>query len=116
MVDNMRNYRTNQSRSANGGGARCTCNSGGRMQDTNCQNMKKKLQVVDFAIIDTVLYLNAYPECREALDYYHKLVEERKMLEKAINEKCGPVTFMGNESRAEWNWVLGPWPWELDAN
>ena len=115
MADSMRNFRMNQSRSACGG-ARCTCNSGAGVQDRNCQAIKKKLQVVDFAIIDTVLYLNAYPECQEALDYYHKLIEERKMLEKAVNEKCGPVTIMGNESRTEWSWVLGPWPWEPDAN
>ena len=80
------------------------------------QALKKKLQTVDFAIVETVLFLDAYPKNKQALEYYHKLIGERNMLEKAINEKCGPITSMGNESRTEWNWVASPWPWEVDAN
>ena len=119
MADMTRRYRTNNN-----------CNSGCNrevprqysndkdmpMNCADCKSLKKKLQTVDFAIIETVLFLNAYPKNAQALEYYHKLVCERKMLEKAINEKCGPLTHMGNESRTEWNWVSSPWPWEVDAN
>ena len=87
-----------------------------RMAPQNCKALSRKLQVIDFAIVDTVIYLNAYPHCKEALDYYHKLVKEREALCEVINEKCGPITAMGNKSNGEWNWVSGPWPWEPDAN
>ena len=87
-----------------------------RMQATNCSALKKKLQTIDFAIIDTVLYLNMYPSCTRALEHYHKLIKEREILANIIKEKCGPITPMCNESRTEWNWVAGPWPWEPDAN
>ena len=87
-----------------------------RPQATNCARLKKKLQTIDFAIVETTLYLDAYPHCRAALDYYHKLIAEREALAGAINEKCGPVCIRGNKSRTEWNWVEGPWPWEPDAN
>ena len=116
MADMMRNYRANDNR---GGSSCCQNNDTGarmQMQSTSCKNLKKKLQTVDFAIIETVLFLNAYPKNVQALDYYHKLVNERKMLEKAINEKCGPINHMSNESRTEWNWVSSPWPWEIEAN
>ena len=87
-----------------------------RMAHQNCKALSRKLQVLDFSIVDTAIYLNAYPHCKEALDYYHKLVKEREALCEMINEKCGPVTAMGNKSNSEWNWVSGPWPWEPDAN
>ena len=87
-----------------------------RMLSSSCKNLVKKLRVIDFAIIDTVLYLNAYPNCMQALDYYHKLVKEREALAEAINERCGPVNAMSNKDRNAWNWVSGPWPWENEAN
>ena len=107
MADMMRNMR---------GNSRMPISGEARMQSVSCQNLKKKLQMVDFAIIDTVLYLNAYPKCAQALEYYHKLVKEREILEGAMKEKCGPITAMTNQSRSEWTWPLGPWPWEPEAN
>ena len=120
MVDMTRRYRQNDN--CNFG-----CNRGPeprqrgndmgmQMNCSSCDSLKKKLQTVDFAIIETVLFLDAYPKNMQALEYYHKLIGERKLLEKAINEKCGPITNMSNESRTEWNWVSSPWPWEADAN
>lgn len=106
MGEMMRNSRMN---GALGGGD-------SRMMSANCLSLQKKLQSVDFAIVDTVLYLNAYPENREALEFYHKLVKEREELAATINEKCGPIDAMSNKSRTEWNWVDGPWPWEPEAN
>lgn len=82
----------------------------------SCGEIKKKLQTVDFALIDTALYLNAYPDCAEALEYYHKLLAEHKKLTEEVNEKCGPLTAMSNESHTEWNWVSEPWPWQIEAN
>ena len=114
MADIMRNYRGSgySPRSA----AVNVNEPVARPQPVNCQKLKKKLQTVDFAIIETVLYLNAYPNCRSALDYYHKLIAEREALVSVINEKCGPICHRDNKSRTEWTWVRGPWPWELDAN
>ena len=113
----MRNYRTNNDSRASSS-CRTPSEVGARMQmqGTNCNNLKKKLQTLDFAIIDTVLFLDAYPKNAQALDYYHKLVNEREILAKAINESCGPIDSMSNKSRNEWAWVASPWPWEIEAN
>ncbi len=123
MGDMMRNYRggslsratlANETRpnNSNNNGTRPI----ERPEATNCQRLKRKLQTVDFAIVDTVLYLNAYPDCRRALEHYHKLIAEREVLVATINEKCGPICHRDNKSRTEWNWIQGPWPWESDAN
>ena len=71
---------------------------------------------VEFAITEAVLYLDAYPECAEALNYYHRLLEERKMLLQSINSQCGPMTHYGNISKETWLWTNGPWPWKYEAN
>jgi len=82
----------------------------------NCKTLKKRFQQVEFAITETVLYLDAYPECTVALEYYHKLLDERQQLLSAINSQCGPMTHNGNTSTESWLWINGPWPWKYDAN
>lgn len=76
----------------------------------------KMLRALDFAIQETVLYLDAYPENQQALQYYHQLIEKRRELAEAYERGCGPLTMYGNQSRTSWDWVEGPWPWEADAN
>ena len=82
----------------------------------NCCALMKKISMLDFAITETVLYLDAYPECSAALDYYHRLIEQREAYAKEYQAKCGPITNHGVRSCDGWSWVKGPWPWEYDAN
>ncbi len=81
-----------------------------------CRRQALSLQAIDFALQETVLYLDAYPDCKPALDYYHQLIETRAQLLAAYEKNCAPVTMYGNTSRTSWDWVQGPWPWELAAN
>lgn len=76
------------------------------------QRLLKQIQVVDFALYEVILYLDAYPESSEALDYYHKLMERRRALHTRYEGSCGPITAYGNVSRNSWDWVKGPAPWE----
>lgn len=95
-----------------------------RMQQNNrqqcngnpCKERLALLRAVDFAIQETVLYLDAYPNCKEALEYYHKLIEERRQIMEYYETNCGPLTFYGNVSTTSWDWISDPWPWEADAN
>ena len=75
----------------------------------------KKLQKVDFSLVDIVLYLDAYPHCKKALDYYHKLLAERKDLLEKLNEMGVVITNMSNTADT-WDWSKSPWPWEYEAN
>jgi spore coat protein JB len=74
------------------------------------------LQAIDFAIVDTALYLDAYPDCKKALEYYQRLRREREALVESIHAQCGPTTAWNNESNGSWDWVKGPWPWQIEAN
>lgn len=92
------------------------CPGCNRCRETDCTVLMRRIRAVDFAIQETVLYLDAYPCDRKALEYYHKLKETRGELVEAYQNGCGPLTNCGNESLTEWNWICSPWPWEYDAN
>ena len=81
-----------------------------------CKSQMDALRAIDFSLQETVLYLDAYPDNCEALNYYHKLIEQREQLLKTYEKQCSPVTMYGNVSRSSWDWVKDPWPWEADAN
>ena len=109
----------------NGGGCRSNnvnngCNRGNSsngMESTACKALHRRLQALDFSIIDTVLYLNAYPDSKEALAYYQKLIAERDSLKMGLAQTCRtPVTSFDNASADSWDWIKGPWPWEASAN
>ena len=83
---------------------------------SSCKVLNQKLKQIDFALVDTVLYLDAYPECSKALAHYHMLLQQKDEIVRTINEKCGPITNLDNTSTECWQWVNGPWPWQSEAN
>ena len=97
----------------------CNIRNGAPIERKSCNSnekaLLKKLQTVDFSIVDTVLYLDAYPTCQKALAHYHKLLEERAMILKALGELGKPINNMSNTAKS-WNWTDSPWPWEYEAN
>lgn len=84
-----------------------TCPSG-----ASADKLLKRIQEIDFSIYETVLYLDVYPDCREALAYYHSLLDARETLISEYEHRVGPLTMLGNKSAESWDWVKGPWPWQ----
>ena len=82
----------------------------------SCKEQLERLRALDFAIQETILYLDAYPNNRQALAFYHELIAQRKTVAEAYEKSCAPLTFMGNTSHTSWDWIEGPWPWEAEAN
>lgn len=80
------------------------------------KKMLDELRAIDFALVETVLYLDAYPNCEAALAYYHKQKERREVLAHEYEKYCGPLTALGNTSKTTWDWTKDPYPWEYDAN
>ncbi len=75
----------------------------------------RKIQILEFVMLDTGLYLDTHPMDQDALGYYHK---HKGMLEAAVAEytACyGPLTMDSVESKNNWTWIEKPWPWELGA-
>ena len=80
----------------------------------NKKKLMKLLQELDFAIIETGLYLDGHPNCKKALNYYNMLKEKREAAHAQYEAAFGPLTIFGNNSSETWHWVKGPWPWELE--
>lgn len=84
--------------------------------DKNRAALMNKLRMLDFAIQEGALYLDAYPDNSSALEYYDSM---RKMRGEVISEyesKYGPITIFGNVNAGSWQWTNDPWPWETEAN
>lgn len=88
---------------------------GNGVSGATLQEIIKRLRKVDFALSDTILYLDAYPHCKAALESYKKLTSERHDLVKRLAESGYPMTAFSNLSDA-WHWTDSPWPWEYEAN
>ena len=67
-----------------------------------------------FAMIDTQLFLDVYPDNCEAIEYY---LEMKKKHEEAVAEyECayGPLTAANAADSGEcWRWTQGQWPWQV---
>lgn len=83
----------------------------------DCNAWRHRLQILDFALTDLVLYLDAYPTCAEALAYYNTLLEERDALLSAMPKKdaCA-MTNLHRQGGDTWTWTRDPWPWHPEAN
>jgi spore coat protein JB len=75
-----------------------------------------EIRAVDFTLVETVLYLDAYEGCEAALAYYQGQRCRREALVNEYEKLYGPLTAMGNMSKTSWNWTKEPFPWEYDAN
>lgn len=91
-------------------------NQNNRPNMPQSNSLMRKLQAIDFAITETVLYLDAYPESRTALAYYKKLIEERDRILAQMEGRGTPLTHRSNTDPSRWTWTNGPWPWQIDAN
>ncbi len=82
------------------------------------ENVKKTLlnqiRVLSFALVETNLYLDVYPNDTDALAYYRRMRDELKSKVEAYEESFGPLTAFGAIAGESWDWICGPWPWESE--
>lgn len=79
------------------------------------RELLQKIQILEFVIYDTALYLDTHPADQAALNYYH---HHRELLEAAKAEyiQCyGPLTIESVMAKNKWTWIEKPWPWEMEA-
>lgn len=72
----------------------------------------KKLQGIEFAMVDLGLYLDSHPGCSDALAYYKNLKAEHDTLKAGFEERFGSLTAGSGGNTDYWDWTATPWPWE----
>lgn len=112
----MINNRMNRARQAfyNGGDGNMN-GTPPQMPSNNIKAIQKRLQKISFALVEVVLYLDAYPNNEKAKKYYKELSDERHMLISELAKAGMPMSGMHVQGN-EWVWTKGPWPWEYEAN
>ena len=79
-------------------------------------SLLKKIQAMDFALYETVLYLDGHPKNKKALEYYREHRDALKALKEEYSRRFGPLTIYDNYDNDSWQWVDKPWPWEKEGN
>jgi len=72
----------------------------------------KRVQICDFVLNDTALFLDTHPTDPMALGYYKKYLTIREKASKEFVEKYGPLVRSDYAGGPRWDWVDEPWPWQ----
>lgn len=77
--------------------------------------MLKKVQQLNFVMLDVGLYLNNQPENPAALALFKKYQELHRQAKREFEDTYGPLNYDGiNVERDGWSWIRKPWPWEVE--
>ncbi|TCS94946.1 spore coat protein CotJB [Hazenella coriacea] len=74
----------------------------------------RKLQEVDFVLLELNLYLDTHPNDLKALQQFNHLSQKREQIREKYESKYGPLYNYGlSKNRYPKGWSEGPWPWEM---
>lgn len=77
------------------------------------EDMLLQIMEYTFAMIDMQLYLDVYPNNKEALNLFNRYLNNKKELTYIYEEKYGPLTIDSEIQTNNWLWDNSPWPWEV---
>lgn len=68
---------------------------------------------LSFAMTDLNLFLDVYPDNKEAINLFNQYRNKKETLLKEYENKYGPMTVDGEPSNMYfWQWIDMPWPWD----
>jgi len=76
------------------------------------QCMLNDIGIVDFTLVDLMLYLDTHPTCKEAMEYFNHYAKVKNKMMKEFSMLYFPLTKDLAESTTEWRWGNAPLPWE----
>lgn len=79
---------------------------------SNKDQMLKDISIVDFVLVELMLYLDTHPFDRNAMDYFNHYSKIKNQMIKEFSQKYFPLTKDLAESNKEWRWGAAPLPWE----
>lgn len=84
------------------------------MNKHECLNVIRKLQ---FFALDLNLYLDNFPNCKNATDDYKVISSKLRKLIWDYEQDYGPLTNFGSSYIQNPDaWIDSPWPWEKESN
>ncbi len=79
---------------------------------SNKEQMLKDISIVDFILVELMLYLDTHPTDRNAMEYFNHYSRMKNQMMKEFSQKYFPLTKDLAESNKEWRWGAAPLPWE----
>lgn len=74
----------------------------------------KELQETDFVLVELNLYLDTHPLDTQAIQQFNQFSQKRQQLASRFEMAFGPLLHFGHSfSRAPWQWIETPWPWQV---
>ena len=74
-----------------------------------------EIQELEFVLINLNLFLDTHPQESAALRDYAAVREKYLPVVKRYEEIYGPLTLVSTSPvKCPWQWVEGPWPWEIE--
>ena len=71
------------------------------------------VDALSFAMMDLNLYLDVYPDDKNALQLFNQYRVQADEYTKKYEEKYGPLELTSNSLNTfPWAWDNSPWPWE----
>lgn len=78
-------------------------------------SMLREIQELEFAAIELNLFLDTHPQDQAALRDYYTVRNNLMEIRKRYEEIYGPLTVAGfTPTKYPWQWIEGPWPWEIE--
>ena len=75
--------------------------------------MLTDIDSLEFALIDLNLYLDVYPDDKNAIELFNKYRNEQNELLHTYQNKFGPILLNSDSlNNMLWMWDNKPWPWE----
>lgn len=78
----------------------------------NKEQMLKDIRIVNFVLVDLMLFLDTHPFDREAMEYFNHYTRVKNQMEREFSQKYFPLNTSMAESNKEWRWGAAPLPWE----
>ena len=79
------------------------------------EKLMYRVQATQFALLDTVLYLDTHPTCASGLAYYERMKAASNQAQQEYVSKYGPLCACEVPPSKCWTWVEAPWPWEQEG-
>lgn len=76
------------------------------------EQMLKEISIVDFVLVDLMLYLDTHPYDRNAMEYFNHYNRIKNQMAREFSQKYYPLTKDMADSNKEWRWSAAPLPWE----
>lgn len=75
--------------------------------------LKRKIEAYSFASWELHLFLDSHPENCEAAKKHKECQATLAELTKEYESKYG-IVVETPQNTSRWQWVSGPWPWEVE--